>query len=274
MTHETAVNILLERYREIFERKRNGEVQNWACKKESGEELIRCSIPFVGKRYFEQPVKILVYASAENLNHDRAYLENDSFAENRHRICFEKSLDGSDAFPNLHIQPFNNGALVLVACHVMSKLTEIGDCSPSEFLETIACANYGKYTVDPRKKGVNTDYAKDPSKLGESQDYIRADIEILRPDYIIMVRQMYEGLGKQKNFIDGIKGNAEVIPIYQITPTTINNPRTFRKYPPAKLENLHPTIQRWYPHFHAGAVSSPYFLSVFAYLDDVCRKNE
>ena len=169
----------------------------------------------------------------------------------------------------MHIQPFNNGALVLVACHIMSRLTDVKETTPSNFLESIAFANYGKYTIDAKAAKRNTDYAGDPDKLSESQAYIQADIEILKPDYIVMIGQMYNGKGKQKAFIDSIKGDAKVVPIYQITPTTINNPRTFRKFPPAKLEDLHPSIRQWYKNFNAGAISSPYFLSVFSYLDAV-----
>lgn len=267
MTHEIAVNRLIKVYQDIFAKK--GKHPEWACKKMNGEDLVHCPIPFIGKHYFEQPLKILVYASAENLNGYNGYIDDDRIAVNRHRVYFDMNDPESEEFPNAHIQPINNGALVMVACHIMSRLTDVKVQTPTKFLENIAFANYGKYTIDTRVEKRNTDYAGDPDKLKESQEYIKADIEILQPDYIIMVGQMYNGKGKQKGFIDGIKGNAKIIPIYQFTPTTINNPRTFRKYTPAKMEDLHPAISRWYDHFHAGAVSSPYFLSVFSYLDDV-----
>lgn len=270
MNYEQAVESLQEKYKCIFREKAG--TPGWACKKMNGTDLIHCSIPFVGKNYFEQPVKLLVYASAENLNNYNGHIDDDMVAANRHRVYFEKNNHDTESFPNVHIQPFNNGALVLVACHIMSRLTDVKEMTPSNFLESIAFANYGKYTIDAKAAKRNADYAGDPDKLSESQAYIQADIEILKPDYIVMIGQMYNGKGKQKVFIDGIKGDAKVVPIYQITPTTINNPRTFRKFPPAKLEDLHPSIRQWYKNFNAGAISSPYFLSVFSYLDDVLTK--
>lgn len=267
MTHEEAVSRLIENYQNIFQKKSG--TPDWACKKMNGIDLVHCPIPFVGKHYFEQPVKILAYASAENLNNYSGHIDDDVIAVNRHRVYFDMNDPESEEFPNAHIQPINNGALVMTVCHIMSRLTEVKVETPAKFLENIAFANYGKYTINTSGEKRNTDYAGDPEKLRESQEYIIADLEILQPDYIIMVGRMYNGHGKQKCFLDGIKGSAKIIPIYQFTPTTLNNPRTFRKFPPIRMEELHPAIRRWYGHFHAGAISSPYFLSVFSYLDDV-----
>lgn len=264
MNYETATNKLLSAYRDIFKSK--GNTPDWACRKLNSNGLIHCPIPFVGRKYFDQPIKILVYASAENLSNYNGHIDDDTKAINRHRYTFEETK-ATRFFPNVHIQPFNNGALVLCAGYILSKLFGLDDVTPAEFLETIAFANYGKYTIET--DGSNSDYAGNPKKLKESHEYIKADVEILQPDYIVMISQMYNGKGMQKSFIDDIKGHARIIPIYQITPTTINNPRTFRKFPPIVLNNLHPTLRKWYENFHAGAISSDYFLSVFTYLDNV-----
>lgn len=269
MYYETATNKLLSAYRDIFKSK--GNTPDWAYRKIDSDDLIHCSIPFVGKKYFEQPIKILVYASAENLSNYDGHIDDDTKAIDRHRYTFEETK-ALRFFPNVHIQPFNNGALVLCAGYILSKLSDLDAVTPAEFLETIAFANYGKYTIETG--GSNFDYASDPEKLKESHEYIQADIETLQPDYIIMISQMYNGKGLQKSFIDNIKGHAKIIPIYQITPTTINNPKTFRRSPPISLSELHPTLRKWYENFHAGAISSDYFLSVFNYLENILESSK
>lgn len=274
MNYEQAICQLSRRYQSIFSQK--GNAPAWAYRKiSSPAKPIHCPIPFIGKRYFEQPVKILLYASAENLNGYNGYLDDDLFALHRHRYYFDRSLQDPDLFfPWVHIAPINNGALVLCAFYIMSKLVPLQDTDPAAFLETISFGNYGKYTICPTVGSRNIDYAAQPDKLMESQDYVAADIEVLKPDYIIMVGTTYHGAGKQKAFMDRIKGNAKIIPIYQITPTTINSPILFRKHGTARLQNLHPTLVRWYSHFHAGAISGKYFLSVFPYLDHIMEEIE
>lgn len=271
MNYEQAILDLTERYRKIYTRK--GYEPSWAYRKKSQPSLpIHPPIPFVGKHYFEQPVKILLYASAENLRGYNGYLDDDTFALHRHRYYFDQSVqDPKTFFPWVHIAPINNGALVLCAFHIMSRLCHLGDMDPAEFLETIAFGNYGKYTICPTEGTRNVDYAAQPDKLAESQPYVAADFEILKPDYVIMVGTTYHGAGKQKNFVDHICGDARVIPIYQITPTTVNSPNLFRKYSLPDENELHPTLLRWYANFHAGAVSGKYFSSVFAYLDHVMQ---
>ena len=55
---------LINKYNEIMEK--NTEADKWAVhKKNDQSSLVKCTIPFIGKNYFEQDVKILVYASAE-----------------------------------------------------------------------------------------------------------------------------------------------------------------------------------------------------------------
>lgn len=271
MNYEQAILNLTKHYQEIYSSK--GVEPLWAYRKSSQPSLpIHPPIPFVGKRYFEQPVKILLYASAENLRGYDGYLDDDTFAMHRHRYYFDQSIqDPKTFFPWVHIAPINNGALVLCAFHIMSHLTKLNDMEPSEFLETISFGNYGKYTICPTEGTRNVDYASQPAKLAESQPYIAADMDILKPDYIIMIGTTYHGAGKQKEFVDQVCTHARIIPIYQITPTTVNSPNLFRKYGIAEIDSLHPTLARWYKQFHAGAVSGKYFLSVFSYLNHIMR---
>ena len=271
MNYDQATAELIKRYHNIYIQK--GTRPDWSYHKiSSPSQPVHPPIPFIGKHYFDSPVKILLYASAENLRGYNGYLDEDSFAVNRHRFYFDQSIkDPNTFFPWVHIAPINNGALVLCAFHIMSQLTELKDMNPEDFLETITFGNYGKYTISPITGTRNVDYAAQPNKLAESQPYIEADFKILKPDYVIMVGTTYHGAGKQKEFVDRVRGTARIIPIYQITPTTVNSPNLFRKHGIAKIDDLHPTLAQWYLKFHAGAVSGKYFLSVFSYLDDVMK---
>ena len=269
MTQAKAEELLAGRYKNAF--RQNSGRPSWSYKKISHpSDPVHPPIPFVGKHYFEQPVKLLLYASAENLRGYNGYLDDDSFALHRHRYYFDRSVsDPETFFPWVHIAPINNGALVLCAFHILSRLTELPDMEPVNFLETIAFGNYGKFTICPTEGRRNIDYAAQPDKLAQSQPYVAADLEILRPDYVIMVGSTYHGAGAQKAFVDGVCGGAKIIPIYQITPTTVNSPNLFRKHAPLTTDELHPTLARWYTHFHAGAVSGTHFMSVFSYLDHI-----
>lgn len=269
MKYELAVEELSNRYRKIF--LEQGEEPNWAYHKiNDASKLIHCPIPFVGKNYFYQPVKVLMYASAENLSKYDGYLDDDEVAVNRHRLFFERSVkENNTYFPNVHIEPISNGSLALCALHILSRISDVRDISPSDFLETIAFGNYAKYTICPENKKYNVDYAGNYDYLSYSQPYVAVDLEVLKPDYIIMVRSMYLGQGKQRDFVDSHKGNAKVISIYQMSPRTINTGRLFGSYDPPASGALHPTVAEWYSHFCAKSISRQRFLPVFTYLDEV-----
>ena len=153
---------------------------------------------------------------------------------------------------------------------ILSKLAVLEDTTSAEFLETISFGNFGKYTIKAER--TNEDYAGDYSKLAESQEYVKADIEVLKPDYIVLVESMYSGAGGQKDFIDGIKGHAKVIPILQINATTVNTAKVIKEASAAELDKMHPAIKRWYPHLRT--ISKENFLRVFGYLDDVLSREE
>lgn len=255
---------LLEAYRRIFAERKNEP--DWAVKKHTSscesEELVHCTIPFIGKAYSEQKTKILIYASAENLRGYDGYLDNDEEAVNRHRNFFNDSSKRDRFFPNVHIQPFDNGYLTIIALYIyLKKCQNIEQMKPAEFLERISFANYGKYTIE---SSTNTDYAKDPKKLAASHEYIAQDLKILRPDVIVMPGTIYH---TDRDFVDRHKGNAEIIPIYQINDRNIN----FRisRYAPADINNLHSVVFDWYRNLKDNRTTDN-FLSVFTYLDEIC----
>lgn len=256
---------LSDAYRCIFAGKANTPA--WAVHKKSPpDELVHCPIPFVGKDYPTAPIKILLYASAENLCGYNGYLDCDDIALDRHRRWFNESAARQDSFfPNVHIEPISDGCLATVAFYIYSKLAVAENISPSEFLERICFANYCKYTI---QSASNVDYASDPKKLAESREYIASDTAILCPDIIIMPRSIYK---YEKEFISGISGGAMIIPIFQINCRTINC-QISKKYPKADASLLDGTVLDWYRHLGANGITGKTkenFLSVFSYLDDV-----
>lgn len=278
---------LLKAYKEIFRSKNNEP--SWAAHKAlegHNHELIHPSIPFVGKDYDNQPVRILVYASAENLANygNKEKLYDDEWAVNRHRNCFEVSKTCSDLFfPNVHIQPMNDGGLAIVALYVYLKFCNVDKVTPFEFLEKIAVANYCKYTKTPVKVGNrerNEDYANNSSKLECSHDYIEKDIAILKPDYIIMPKSIWNT--DNKKFISKVKGETQIIPIYQINAGTIN--RTINRNSEYSVKGkrvedliggLDEVLRLWYMQLGNNGLKGKThknFLSVFAYMDDMLKK--
>ena len=255
-------------YKEIFNAKNN--TPEWATHKISQNhecELIHCSVPFVGKNYLKQNKRILLYASAENLSGYHkcgGYLDDDNFAVNRHRNFYDDSVSQNMFFPNVHIQPINDGALLIVALYVYQKYCNNDKMTPSEFLERISFANYCKYTIQSSEN--NKDYASNSKYLKESHDYIKQDIAVLKPDIIIMPKSIYK---TNKKFIDGIKGDAIIIPIYQINSRNVNF--RIKKYPKTTLSELESTIVEWYNKLEDNGFkgkTKENFLGVFQYMDE------
>lgn len=294
-TSQQIANELLTRYSAIMSKR--GNTPEWAVhKRNTPDELVKCTIPFIGKHYCEQPKKILVYASAENLagyypGNDEEWtgdwLDDDVQATNRHRRCLEdtelqKMKQGDSIIPYVHLGPMESGGLLTAAMYIASKLYNIGQISPHDFCETISFGNYGKYSVETdyqrsiRTKHPyitpgkwNIDYADNREKLFYSAEYVRADIETLRPDYIIIPKQIYEA---EKIFIDGIKDNAIIVPIYQMLSRNINtwiapsqrHKNQYKKYTRAELSKA---VQNSYDYITGFDLNK--YLYVFGYLDAV-----
>lgn len=266
MNMEKAVEELLKAYSEIFDRQGAPE---WAVhKKGKPGEFVRPTIPFVGKDYFEQDHKILVYASAENLTgykSTKGYLDDD-IAKNRHRWDLNNNPENlsDDEFPIVHMQPMNDGGLAVVALYLLSKLepTREFDCKPKEFIEMLSFGNCGKFSIEANN---NIDYAYNKEKLCVSLEYIKADIEYLNPNYIIIPQGIYSTI---KTDIDKIKGNAIIVPIYQINSGVIN--RTVKRYyERINITELYPLIADFYDKIKYSGKTKENFLAIFSYLDKV-----
>ena len=268
------VDELKKRYYELFEDKENID---WATRRYDEnncetEDIISPSIPFIGNNYPSDGGGFLIYGSAENHSwHKRydKYLDRNDVAIDRYRKRYDD--DTKDKFyPIIGIQPLTNGGLTLAAFYIYRELT--GDKSaitPRDFYEKIACANYGKFTIKPEdpKNPKNTDYANDEKTLQFSLEYVKADLEILKPKYVIMPKTIYDNVEEDlKCFLQGVT----VIPIYQINAQTIN--RLIKKnYPKKEIEGK--VINEWYNELSAitGKTKENY-KCVFTYLDEAIEK--
>jgi len=288
--YEEQVNCLLKSYRELHKK----NAPDWAvCKRTAPEEKVVPTIPFVGKHYAKQQKKILVYASAENLtNHcvgrptNRPWLDDDAHAENRHRRCFDdQQMQDNPVIPYVHCGPMETGLLLTAVMHIASRIgfADMDQLSPREFCECICFGNYGKYSeetpnqrscrmgLDSKVSGKNIDYAGDAAMMEHSNAFVEADIKTLTPDYIVLPATMYAA---EKTFIDQIKGDAAVIPIYQMLAGNVNNyiaPNKRRqKYEAYQLEKLSPSVQLAYSGI--TTVSQERYRYVFTYLDVVLKQ--
>ena len=273
MEYKTLVEQLLCSYKKIFAKQSSAGEPSWAQhKKCTPNELVRPTIPFVGKDYTSQKTKIMLYASAENLSdytgRDGGWLDDDAKAINRHREWFNnKSVE---FFPSVQIAPVSDGSLIIALRYICEKLNIEMPTTPKDFVESIAIANFGKFSIENGTK--NKDYAKDKEKLDCSLEYIKTELSILRPDIIVMFKSIYS---TEKDEINAVKGDARVICTYQINAQTVNR-LIHKNYFPKDINELSATIQNWYDkkHFHKNKFTNKThdnFLSVFTYLDMVLK---
>lgn len=293
--HEQLTKDLIDKYRSI----REITLPEWAVHKikpGNTDKIVVPTIPFVGKHYAEQKKKILVYASAEVLTDycygqktDRLWLDEDEKAENRHRKCFDESiLQPNIFFPNIHITPMNDGPLATAVMYLATFIRDEQISEPRSFYETISIGNYGKFSIETKyqyelrmnpymsdeekkalkkdKQNKNKDYAGNIDFLKDSHEYIRADIDLLKPDYIIMPKV------KDKGFLDSIiSSHTKKIEIYQMGATVINNMGLNGKnnpnntYKSRDIEQLPKVIQRAYQEIKG--VNHEKYSYVFDYLD-------
>ena len=205
---------VLSKYKEVFGKT---EYPDWSWE-------LPPSIPMVGNAYKDADCKCLVYGSVENLsylnnNNQQALKDWKSRGEKpfyRHRYCFEG--DQKSFFPDVHLQPISDGSLLLAARYILSLLKHDSFSSiPCEFLNEIAIGNFGKFAI---KGPNNQDYASNKGFLLKSIEYIKADVETLQPDIIILPRTIYSRL--KNNLRQMIKKTTLFYGIYQTQPRAIS----------------------------------------------------
>jgi len=197
---------LQNRYEKLFKK---NHYPRWAYRQPP-------SIPFIGNNYSEQAMKCLVYASAENLtylNQEHVYDINKLKRKqkfNRHRELSRKP----DHFTKIHLEPINNGSLLIVARYVLARLgyDKNYSASPISFLEQISTGNFGKFSI---KADSNQDYASSFSHLRESLDYVLSDIEILQPDILIIPSSIWRFAGIHRKLQPQLRSGVKIIKIYQ-----------------------------------------------------------
>lgn len=187
-------------------------------------------IPFVGERFESAPKRVMVYASAENLNHKDQVISLKNLPEpmlrSRWYLADRRRSDPDSTF--VHINPVDNRSLLLAARHVLHRLNPnwaFETDKPSNFLDQIAVANPGKFSIDPDKTNAprkrNYDYANDPIKFEEMRQYILADLKVLSPDIVIVPATIARTLRRLDPPIDLAQGR-KTIEVYQVTPQVIN----------------------------------------------------
>lgn len=264
------VNNLIKTYSNLFAEYK----PSWAVKKKSNKnELVPPSIPFIGKEYND--TKILLYASAENLTYyteqkeAMKHLDDDLIAIDRHRYCFNNCSENR-FFPHLHIEPVNNGALVVIMAYLANRLLNLNNFNtPYDLINKVSIANFGKFSIETQHK--NVDYAKSIKKLSYSMPFVKSDIEFLNPDIIIIPKTIFNHL-KIKNLIKNSAPNAKIIPIYQITPTTINT-RIHKDFEIMNKDEIPKWLVDWHEKIpEYGKITGKTknnFYSVYKYLENI-----
>ncbi|MBU4312671.1 MAG: hypothetical protein KJ706_08140 [Candidatus Omnitrophica bacterium] len=145
-------------------------------------------IPFIGNRY-GQAAKALFYCTAQNLS-DRNAIVRKEYADNPElaikRLCLKKP-------GTLHIDvgPISGGVLPALAGLVLYLENNLFEEDLTNVLEYIAVTNFYKFSLwNTERKDLN------PDRLEESlrdrydrfmlENYIKHEIEILKPDYIFI----------------------------------------------------------------------------------------
>ncbi|MDO4189737.1 MAG: hypothetical protein Q4D29_12200 [Lachnospiraceae bacterium] len=269
MDYQTALTELTTRYSMILDSE-GYPLNSWD---KDGDKIVP-AVPFIGKKYFEQPKgqRVLAYASAENLTWvDRSQIDKAYYCSKaglrRSRDFYENPEKNHEVFPFIHIQPFNDGGLLIAVNRIMRNLfgTDYKD-TPQEFIERICCANFGKFSIrDTEHPNRNKDYAGNYEILKLMLSYIKADIDTLKPDYIIMPATMYKG--KVKESLTQLISEDRVIGIMQINATNVNC-HIAKKHLP--VENLTEIENTWLNALKRMNHDS--FKSVYTYVDEIVQR--
>lgn len=181
------------------------------------------AIPFVGNGYGAgNRSKVLVYSSAENLTYTRALKEVPLWMQPENQIIRSRIEHYERGGTCVHIQPIDNGSLLKAARHSLTQVALKGSFSidsPQAFLDQIAVANPGKFSVDAKR---NEDYAGVGTPWHASAPFIAVDIRVLDPDIIIIPKTILNTLRSEPLELELLKAGRTIIPNYQITAGTIN----------------------------------------------------
>lgn len=222
LTHEKEVQ-LFETYRREFEAS-----PDWAFP-------VAPPIPFVGDHYPKNGGGVLVYASAENLGYTwpkgmrewdleiwqtHIGLKSEAwpwFRSAERQMCRSRLMYKDGSKGNLvHIEPINNGSLLLAARHAISTLKLAPDLpnNATQLLRHIAVANPGKFSI---RSMANSDYASKPRFWPDSLPYIQHDMSVLDPAIVILPKTILATLWTQSPSLKELFKRRTLLPNYQIT---------------------------------------------------------
>ena len=252
---------LTKKYKNIFALDRNKP--DWAVKKKSGDGNIHPAVPFVGESY--EKTRLLLYAIAENLTH---YANDDSLDNEVNAIDRRKILDDR-FFPSVHISPVDNGPLLVVAAYILNKLNfDLDYSNPYEFIEYIAIDNFCKFSIKATNEDhINKDYVNDIKKISASYEYVKSDLDILKPNILILPKTIFFH-NEVKKIIQSTLPNCMIFPIFQINSGNIN--RIIAKCYEKKNQNeIKEIFLKWQKEFRGGirGKTNKNFYSVYSYLD-------
>lgn len=263
-------NELKEKYNNIFELDRN--IPNWGVRKKSIDENIHPATPFVGKTY--ERTKLLLYASAENLTYYEKN-SNDKRFDDDNAAIIRRQLRSGNYFPDIYISPVSDGSLLIVVAYILDKLNiKLNYSTPFEFIENIAIDNFCKFSIKSQNKSKNKDYAADKEKLKFSYDYVRSDLEILKPNILILPKKIYDHI-EVREIIKLTLPNCLVLPLYQINAGNINR-IIAKKYKKKEKNDIQETQRKWQSQLSNGikGKTNENFYSVYTYLDEILEREK
>jgi hypothetical protein len=260
MNSSTIYDRMLKRYMDIY------------SKNEKPTDMFNLppAIPFIGKRYHNMSPKIISYASAENLSdyYDDELKPTDSklhqleTREQINRARYYYSNHSGD-FPHIHIEPFNTGNQLLITRHILTKLgyNSLFETTPFGFIEQIVAANPGKFSI--AVKG-NKDYASDPQKMNFSINYIQEDLNLLKPNIVILPGTIFKTIDKLKKWKTMIReANLPSVNFVQIVQlSSLNNPQINREINGLPHPDLHgEPYGKWFDLVKSRKVATESFYS-------------
>ena len=195
----------------------------------------------------------MIYASAENLSwlNDEptpARFKTEK-AWNRYRVRCEKAGRCSkDFFPDVGIQPVTDGGLFAAGLFVAEKLGLPIRAHPRTFLETLAVANWCKFSI---QSGTNRDYISDVKKLTYSLPYVIDELVVLQPAIVLIPKPVWRHPILRAAMI-GASPYTRFMPVPQFNATVVNchlqkYDRDSRKLKKV-LENT--ILAKWMAHLH------------------------
>lgn len=213
------------------------------------------SIPFIGNSYFKTNPRIMLYASAENLTytleHPNCGINSLTLQEqsNRHFNYYVKRHQNRNKYPDIHMRPIKVGGLLLAA-RFLAECKYPGTFPEGifEFMDRICCGNIGKFSLATRK---NSDYAGDFNHLADSVPYIINDIEVLKPELVILPLTSLRALNRSDSAIakqlTSLLQGIDHIGIYQVNQRVINGAISswIKKKPQQHLAAQYSWVSDW-----------------------------